>query len=125
MDRPFLLALGYRLRQKVILFNCLPCLLLNVSPRYIPIIASVSEHQPMAWFSFFMDLQFFLIFLFLAGVVMCFRELRDEHLFVIIYAVMAGSFAGVMVRLMLTLTPVVCVASAVALSSLLGTYWTH
>lgn len=68
-----------------------------------------------------MDLQF-LIFLFPAGVVLCFRELRDEHLFVIIYAIMASYFAGVMVRLMLTLTPVVCVASAIALSSLLDTY---
>ena len=89
--------------------------------RYIPIIASVSEHQPTAWPSFFMDLQF-LIFLFPAGVVLCFRELRDEHLFVIIYAVVASYFAGVMVRLMLTLTPVVCVAAAVAFSSLLDTY---
>jgi len=68
-----------------------------------------------------MDLQF-LIFTFPAGVALCFRELRDEHLFVIIYAVVASYFAGVMVRLMLTLTPVVCVASAVALSALLDTY---
>lgn len=68
-----------------------------------------------------MDLQF-LIFTFPAGVILCFRELRDEHLFVIIYAVMASYFAGVMVRLMLTLTPVVCVASAVAISTLLDTY---
>ncbi|KAH9893188.1 oligosaccharyl transferase STT3 subunit [Cubamyces lactineus] len=89
--------------------------------KYIPIIASVSEHQPTAWPSFFMDLQF-LIFLFPAGVVLCFRELRDEHVFVIIYAVVASYFAGVMVRLMLTLTPVVCVAAAVAFSSLLDTY---
>ncbi|KAF8997836.1 oligosaccharyl transferase STT3 subunit [Cyathus striatus] len=89
--------------------------------KYIPIIASVSEHQPTAWPSFFMDLQF-LIFLFPAGVVMCFKELRDEHLFVIIYSAMASYFAGVMVRLMLTLTPVVCVASAIALSTLLDTY---
>jgi len=89
--------------------------------RYIPIIASVSEHQPTAWPAFFMDLQF-LIFLFPAGVVFCFKELRDEHLFVIIYAVVSSYFAGVMVRLMLTLTPVVCVAAAVALSSLLDTY---
>ncbi|KAF8834936.1 glycosyltransferase family 66 protein [Paxillus ammoniavirescens] len=89
--------------------------------KYIPIIASVSEHQPTAWPSFFMDLHF-LIFLFPAGVVMCFRAFRDEHIFVIIYAVMASYFAGVMVRLMLTLTPVVCVASAVAMSSLLDTY---
>ncbi|KAJ7156902.1 oligosaccharyl transferase STT3 subunit [Mycena crocata] len=89
--------------------------------KHIPIIASVSEHQPTAWPSFFMDLQF-LIFLFPAGVVLCFHQLRDEHVFVIIYAVMASYFAGVMVRLMLTLTPVVCVASAVAFSSLLDTY---
>ncbi|KAJ7132198.1 oligosaccharyl transferase STT3 subunit [Mycena epipterygia] len=89
--------------------------------QHIPIIASVSEHQPTAWPSFFMDLQF-LIFLFPAGVVLCFHQLRDEHVFVIIYAVMASYFAGVMVRLMLTLTPVVCVASAVAFSSLLDTY---
>lgn len=68
-----------------------------------------------------MDLQF-LIFLFPAGVVYCFKELRDEHLFVIIYAAVASYFAGVMVRLMLTLTPVVCVAAAVALSALLDTY---
>ncbi|KAF8075241.1 oligosaccharyl transferase STT3 subunit [Lyophyllum atratum] len=89
--------------------------------KYIPIIASVSEHQPTAWPSFFMDLQF-LIFLFPAGVFLCFRELRDEHIFVIIYAVVASYFAGVMVRLMLTLTPVVCVTSAVALSTLLDTF---
>jgi dolichyl-diphosphooligosaccharide--protein glycosyltransferase len=68
-----------------------------------------------------MDLQF-LIFLFPAGVFLCFRELRDEHVFVIIYGVMASYFAGVMVRLMLTLTPVVCVSAAVAVSTLLDTY---
>ncbi|EPT01100.1 hypothetical protein FOMPIDRAFT_159423 [Fomitopsis schrenkii] len=89
--------------------------------KYIPIIASVSEHQPTAWPSFFMDLQL-LIFLFPAGVVLCFRELRDEHVFVIIYAVVASYFAGVMVRLMLTLTPCVCVCAAVAFSSVLDTY---
>jgi dolichyl-diphosphooligosaccharide--protein glycosyltransferase len=89
--------------------------------KYIPIIASVSEHQPTAWPSFFMDLQF-LIWAFPAGVFLCFRELRDEHVFVIVYAFMGSYFAGVMVRLMLTLTPVVCVASAVAFSTLLDTY---
>ena len=68
-----------------------------------------------------MDLQF-LIFTFPAGVVLCFRELRDEHLFVIIYACMASYFAGVMVRLMLALTPVVCVASAITISNLLDVY---
>src|ERR1700677_3080567 len=68
-----------------------------------------------------MDLNF-LIFTFPAGVLLCFRELRDEHVFVVIYAVMASYFAGVMVRLMLTLTPIVCVASSLALSHILDTY---
>lgn len=68
-----------------------------------------------------MDLHF-LIFVFPAGVFLCFKEMRDEHIFVIIYAIMASYFAGVMVRLMLTLTPVVCVTGAIAMSTLLDTY---
>ena len=43
-------------------------------------------------------------------------------MFIVIYAVLASYFAGVMVRLMLTLTPVVCVAAALALSKILDTY---
>ncbi|KAJ6120304.1 hypothetical protein N7523_004584 [Penicillium sp. IBT 18751x] len=88
---------------------------------HIPIIASVSEHQPTAWPAFFFDLNF-LIWLFPAGVFICFQKLKDEHVFVIIYAVLSSYFAGVMVRLMLTLTPIVCVAAALALSSILDNF---
>lgn len=88
---------------------------------HIPIIASVSEHQPTAWPAFFFDLNF-LIWLFPAGVFMCFQNLKDEHVFVIIYAVLSSYFAGVMVRLMLTLTPIVCVAAALALSTILDSF---
>ena len=88
---------------------------------HIPIIASVSEHQPTAWPAFFFDLNL-LIWLFPAGVYMCFRNLKDEHVFVVIYSVLASYFAGVMVRLMLTLTPIVCVSAALALSHILDTY---
>ena len=88
---------------------------------HIPIIASVSEHQPTAWPAFFFDLNM-LIWLFPAGVYMCFQKLKDEQVFVVIYAVLASYFAGVMVRLMLTLTPVVCIAASLALSSILDTY---
>lgn len=88
---------------------------------HIPIIASVSEHQPTAWPAFFFDLNL-LIWLFPAGVYMCFQQLKDEQVFIVIYAVLASYFAGVMVRLMLTLTPVVCIAAALALSSILDTY---
>lgn len=88
---------------------------------HIPIIASVSEHQPTAWPAFFFDLNM-LIWLFPAGVYMCFRTLKDEHVFVVIYAVLASYFAGVMVRLMLTLTPIVCCSAALALSHIFDTY---
>lgn len=88
---------------------------------HIPIIASVSEHQPTAWPAFFFDLNF-LIWLFPAGVFMCFQNLKDEHVFVIIYAVLSSYFAGVMVRLMLTLTPIVCVAAALALSTIFDSF---
>ena len=88
---------------------------------HIPIIASVSEHQPTAWPAFFFDLNM-MIWLFPAGVYMCFQNLKDEHVFVVIYAVLSSYFAGVMVRLMLTLTPVVCIAAALAVSSILDTY---
>jgi dolichyl-diphosphooligosaccharide--protein glycosyltransferase len=88
---------------------------------HIPIIASVSEHQPTAWPAFFFDLSM-MIWLFPAGVYMCFRTLTDEQVFIVIYAVLASYFAGVMVRLMLTLTPIVCVASAIAFSQILDTY---
>lgn len=88
---------------------------------HIPIIASVSEHQPTAWPSFFFDLEM-LIWMFPAGIYMCFNTLEDHHVFVIIYGILASYFAGVMVRLMLTLTPVVCVAAAIALSNILDAY---
>lgn len=93
----------------------------NYAKKHIPIIASVAEHQPPAWSSYFLDLHF-LIFMFPAGVFFLFRQLRDEHVFVVIYAVMGAYFSGVMVRLMLTLTPVVCVCAAIATSTLLETF---
>ena len=63
-----------------------------------------------------------LIWLFPAGIYLCFQELKDEHVFIIIYSVLCSYFAGVMVRLMLTLTPVICVAAAIALSKLFDVY---
>lgn len=88
---------------------------------HIPIIASVSEHQPTAWPAFFFDLNM-MVWLFPAGIYLCFYQLKDEHVFVVIYAVLSSYFAGVMVRLMLTLTPVACVATALIVSHILDTY---
>lgn len=90
---------------------------------HIPIIASVSEHQPTAWPAYFFDLNL-LIWLFPAGVYLCFLKLDDEQVFIVVYAILASYFSGVMVRLMLTLTPVVCVAAALIMSHILDTYLT-
>ncbi|KJE94826.1 oligosaccharyl transferase STT3 subunit [Capsaspora owczarzaki ATCC 30864] len=88
---------------------------------HIPIIASVSEHQPTTWTSFFFDLQI-LVCIFPAGLWLFFSKPTDERVFIVLYAVTGVYFAGVMVRLMLTLTPVVCILAAVAISNTLDTY---
>lgn len=88
---------------------------------HIPIIASVSEHQPTTWVSFFFDLHI-LVCAFPAGVWYCVKHVNDERVFVILYAIFASYFAGVMVRLMLTLTPVVCVLAAIAFSKTFEIY---
>jgi dolichyl-diphosphooligosaccharide--protein glycosyltransferase len=88
---------------------------------HIPIITSVSEHQPTTWTSFFFDLHF-LVCIFPAGVWFCIKELNDERVFIILYALFASYFAGVMVRLILTLTPCVCVLSAIAISKTFDYY---
>ncbi|EGG21308.1 oligosaccharyl transferase [Cavenderia fasciculata] len=87
----------------------------------IPIIASVSEHQPTTWASYFFDLHI-LVFLFPVGLYFCFSKLTDANIFLILYGVTSIYFSGVMVRLILVLAPVACVLSAVAVSSTLATY---
>ncbi|GJU36193.1 dolichyl-diphosphooligosaccharide--protein glycosyltransferase subunit STT3A [Tanacetum coccineum] len=87
--------------------------------KYIPIIASVSEHQPPTWPSYFMDLNV-LAFLVPVGIIVSSRcmlsPLSDASSFVILYLVMSVYFSGVMVQLMLVLAPAACIMSGIALS---------
>ncbi|CAG2109687.1 unnamed protein product [Medioppia subpectinata] len=87
----------------------------------IPIIASVSEHQPTSWSSFYFDLQL-LVFLFPVGLYFCFSRLSDANIFIILYGVTSIYFAGVMVRLMLVLAPVMCILSGIGISQMLSRY---
>ncbi|KAI9290916.1 STT3 subunit of Oligosaccharyl transferase [Neoconidiobolus thromboides FSU 785] len=93
----------------------------SYAKKYIPIIASVSEHQPTAWSSMFFDMHILMLF-FPAGIYFLMQEMRDEHVFIVIYALTASYFAGVMVRLILTLTPLVCIASAISITKILDSY---
>ncbi|XP_051152496.1 dolichyl-diphosphooligosaccharide--protein glycosyltransferase subunit STT3A [Andrographis paniculata] len=83
--------------------------------KYIPIIASVSEHQPPTWPSYFMDINV-LAFLVPAGIIACFLPLSDASAFAVLYIVTSVYFSGVMVRLMLVLAPAACIMSGIALS---------
>ncbi|XP_078168175.1 staurosporin and temperature sensitive 3-like A isoform X1 [Carex rostrata] len=87
--------------------------------KYIPIIASVSEHQPPTWPSYFMDINV-LAFLVPAGIVACFLPLSDASSFAVLYLVTSVYFSGVMVRLMLVLAPAACIMSGIALSEAFG-----
>ncbi|KAL4572258.1 hypothetical protein LXL04_019028 [Taraxacum kok-saghyz] len=121
--------------------------------KYIPIIASVSEHQPPTWPSYFMDLNV-LAFLVPAGIIACFSPLSDASSFVILYIVTSVYFSSVMVsiplilhkkssyfshtpfpillpltitqqvRLMLVLAPAACILSGIALSEAFAVFTT-
>ncbi|CAD6190480.1 unnamed protein product [Caenorhabditis auriculariae] len=91
----------------------------SYAKNYIPIIASVSEHQPTAWSSFYFDLHI-LVFTFPVGLYYCFRNLSDHNIFIILYAVTSMYFSGVMVRLMLVLAPVMCIMGGIALNGVLS-----
>ncbi|XP_074268981.1 dolichyl-diphosphooligosaccharide--protein glycosyltransferase subunit STT3A-like isoform X2 [Silene latifolia] len=88
---------------------------LTYASKYIPIIASVSEHQPPTWTNYFMDINV-LAFLVPAGIIACFSPLSDASSFVIMYIVTSVYFSGVMVRLMLVFAPAACILSGIALS---------
>lgn len=83
---------------------------------HIPIIASVSEHQPTAWSSFMFDFHI-LLFLFPAGLYFCFKRLSDATIFIVMYGLTSMYFAGVMVRLILVAAPAMCLISSIAVSA--------
>ena len=91
--------------------------------KFIPIIASVSEHQPTSWTSFFFDLHI-LVPLAPVGLFFLFSNVTDGGIFIILYGTLAWYFAGVMVRLMLTLAPIACILSAIGISEIITRFST-
>jgi len=90
--------------------------------KFIPIIASVSEHQATTWTSYFFDLHI-LMFLMPVGLFFCCID-QKEHpnqgkVFLALYGVAAIYFSCVMIRLMLVLAPVACILGAIGASELL------
>lgn len=65
--------------------------------KYIPIIASVSEHQPTTWSTYVFDLHM-LVFAAPAGLYFCFKTMTDSQLFLLTFALTAIYFSGIMIR---------------------------
>jgi len=89
--------------------------------KHIPIIASVAEHQPTTWTSYFMDLHLF-VFLIPVGLYVVFNNITDQNIFIIVYGTAAVYFSGVMVRLMLVLAPAAVILGSMGLSDFLKTF---
>ena len=86
--------------------------------KYIPIIASVSEHQPTTWSNYFFDLGYLILFLPMGYYYCLVDDVTYGKIFIAIYGVLATYFSCVMIRLMLTVAPVVCVIAGIGLSEI-------
>lgn len=91
----------------------------SYAKKYIPIIASVSEHQPTVWTNYFFDMGYCILFLPMGYYFCLIENVTHGKLFIGIYGVLATYFSCVMIRLMLTLAPVVCIISAIAFNEVL------
>ena len=78
----------------------------------VPIIASVAEHQPATWGSFFYEFGA-ITFLILFGMVFVIQRGRNEDIFTILWGVTAVYFAASFVRLTLLLAPAFCLLGAI------------
>ena len=91
----------------------------SYAKKYIPIIASVSEHQPTTWANYFFDLGYLIMFMPIGYYYCLVDRVTYGKIFIAIYGVLATYFSCVMIRLMLTLAPVVCVIAGIAISELM------
>ena len=112
----------------------------SYAKEHMPIIASVAEHQPTTWSSFFFDLHC-LMLLVPVGLYFCCKHISsteragewwskakrpapaDANIFVMMYGLTSLYFAGVMVKLMLVLSPAACLLGAIGCSSTLNNYF--
>ena len=82
------------------------------------ILASVGEHQPTPWSLFFYYTGYVLI-LSIAGLYFAIKKMSDADIFIILATVTMIYFAGSMVRIVITLSPLLALLAGYGLSSLL------
>lgn len=90
----------------------------NFAKSFMPIVASVSEHQPTNWATFFFDTHFTLLFT-PVGLFYVLRNTNVPKLFIAFYLLSSIYFASLMIRLLLVVAPAMCVLSGIGISTLL------
>jgi dolichyl-diphosphooligosaccharide--protein glycosyltransferase len=90
----------------------------NYAKSFMPIVASVSEHQPTNWATFFFDTHFTLLFT-PVGLFYVLRKTNVPKLFIAFYLLSAIYFASIMIRLLLVVAPAMCVLSGIGVSTLI------
>ncbi len=85
------------------------------------VFASVAEHLPSPWSSFYNTL-LVLIFFFPLGMYFLYKRGNDEDWLMLLYGLTSLYFAGSMIRLGLILAPGVSVLAAVAVNNILSPY---
>jgi len=78
----------------------------------VPIIASVAEHQPATWSSFFYEFGAILL-LGMFGFVFILQRARNDDIFLFLWGVTSVYFAASFVRLTLLLAPAFCILAAI------------
>ncbi|KEG02098.1 dolichyl-diphosphooligosaccharide--protein glycosyltransferase subunit STT3, putative [Plasmodium vinckei vinckei] len=89
--------------------------------KHNPIVASISEHQPTTWGSYYFDIHLVLFFLPI-GLYECFKKNANIELFFLgIFTTLCMYFSSLMVRLLLIFSPFVSILSSIGLSFILST----
>ena len=89
--------------------------------KYIPIIASVSEHQPAIWSNYITDLHVAVFFM-PAGIFLCFWRRSYGLLFLGLFGLISTYFSGVMIRLLLVMSPAACCLSGIGVSHAMSVF---
>lgn len=99
-----------------------PLLLLFLNISQLLGVVSISTFSSLCLHSLVFLRDLILLNLFLAGLYFCFKRLTDQNIFMILYGLTSIYFAGVMVRLMLVLAPIMCILGGIAVSNTIANY---
>ncbi|MBN1215261.1 MAG: glycosyltransferase family 39 protein [Candidatus Lokiarchaeota archaeon] len=90
----------------------------------INLVASVAEHMPTSWSTFYYDLLIPLSLLPL-GVYFCFKRYNYADIFLLVFTLLLFYFTGSMVRIILAFAPAGALMGAYGLSNVLKIYGSH